>query len=592
MGGALVAAATNSAGAASPLSPGHRSAHVTTLQRFAGMTRHAAHHAPAVGVTAGTVHYAVETPTCAAPKPPDYYTCFAVRRTPASQSTKGAVAYVAPRAATGPAGGYTPSDLMDAYGYTPKKQVAQTIGIVDWYDDPHAVSDLNVFDRHYGFPTETRSTFRTVNQNGRVSPLPKANKGTAGEITLDIQAARAVCQKCRILLVEANGPTDRALARAENTAVRLGATEVSNSYGSAEASHPIAKSTVQAYDHPGVVITASTGDDGWFGWDLALHGSPSQNSPSFPSSDPVVAAVGGTLLGVQNHKRVGEAVWNEDAQGNSGATGGGCSTEFTAPRWQRQYLNYPKLHCGGSRLAADVSAIADPALGFDVYQTYGGTGWETVGGTSLSAPLTAAMWALAGGARGAVYPVSALYENARLHPGSVYDVMAINPQQLATGNSFCAGESPQQCYSDAGGNPNGGAAGSVDCSLPRDGSAPSSTATSSRECNVTPGFDGPTGLGTPKSLRLFTATTPTLSVTHPHLVRGKRATFHLKSAVRVLNTSIKRFLISWGDGSQSTSHSPAVAHTYTRAGTHLVTVTVLASDKQETFRQLRVRVTH
>ena len=59
-----------------------------------------------------------------------------------------------------------------------------------------------------------------------------------------------------------------------------------------------------AYDHPGVVVTASTGDDGWFSWDRANNVFPhhpkktgaSANAPNTPSTYPTVVAVGGTEL--------------------------------------------------------------------------------------------------------------------------------------------------------------------------------------------------------------------------------------------------------------------------------------------------------
>ncbi|MBE7188090.1 PKD domain-containing protein [Jatrophihabitans endophyticus] len=594
--GALTAGALATGAAAAPQ---HPRPSAETLSGAAAGPRAAVARAEALGVT-GAVKYAVATPVCPQKARPGYSTCFAVRRTVVPKSTAGAHPFVEPAAAaSGPAGGYTPADLAGAYGYNPKAKVHQTVGIVDWYNDPTALSDLNKFDKYYGFHTETKSSFRKVNASGQQSHYPKSNKGTSGEITLDVQSVRAVCRGCRIVLVEAKSPSDANLAKAENEAVRLGATEVTNSFGEPEKGSRLSKSVVSAYNHPGVVITASTGDEGWYGWDFVRKGVKSQSSALFPSTDSAVVAVGGTSIGIQNRKRTAEVVWNEDYQSTSteprsGATGGGCSTLFAAAPWQKSYANYKGAHCNGGRLAADVSAIADPYTGLDVYQTYGGPqgGWETIGGTSLASPVTAAMWALAGGAKGAAYPGSALYVNAKAHPKSLYDVTALDPQEFATGNSACAGFQPNTCATDIG-NPNGFGTGLEDCSLPRNGDTPKKTISRSRECNVAKGLDGPTGLGTPRSLRLFQATTPTLTARGPaHVKKGRKASFHASAKERPgVHFKIEKYVFYWGDGSRTATKSGKASHVYNKTGKHTVTVLVVDSHNQETFRQGHIKVT-
>ena len=72
-----------------------------------------------------------------------------------------------------------------------------------WHDNPRAVRDLNTFDRHYGFARETARSFRKVNQYGKSGPLPSGDRRAGSEISLDLQAVRAVCRTCRLLLVEA-----------------------------------------------------------------------------------------------------------------------------------------------------------------------------------------------------------------------------------------------------------------------------------------------------------------------------------------------------------------------------------------------------
>ena len=401
---ASIVVAGTTAGTASA-SAAHRSRSSGAVVSKAAV-RHALARAAALGIR-GTLHYATVRPLCATPSDPAAYRCYALARYPATSTTKGAYPYVSAAALThGPAGGYTPSDLASAYGYNPRAKVSQTIAIVDWHDDPHALADLNHFDAYYGLAKETATSFRKVNQRGKTTPLPSVDPQSSAEIALDIESARAVCQHCKIILVESDEASDQSLAKAENEAVKLGANEVSNSFGSPEASHTIKASTIAAFNHPGTVITASTGDNGWYGWDFFNNtGGSSQNSASFPSTDPTVVAVGGTEVAINTSgSRAAEVVWNENGPGDDagsggaqGATGGGCSREFDAAPWQAHYPHYKDSDCQGARLAADVSAIADPTLGFDIYLTYGGSGWLTVGGTSLASPVTAAMFALAGG---------------------------------------------------------------------------------------------------------------------------------------------------------------------------------------------------
>src|SRR4051812_46010235 len=198
----------------------------------------------------GPVTWGVPQPACAAPKE-GRASCFAIRWKPATADTPGAVPYAGPAVGAGPGGGYTPAQLAKAYGYDPAGSAGatQTVAVVDAYDDPYARAELNVFNAQYGLPPETATSFRKVNQQGATSPLPAADSGWAGEIALDIQAVRPVCRRCRILLVEADSAGTADLADAVDTAARLGATEISNSYGGPEVDDEPAY-VLAAYDHP------------------------------------------------------------------------------------------------------------------------------------------------------------------------------------------------------------------------------------------------------------------------------------------------------------------------------------------------------
>ncbi len=119
-----------------------------------------------------------------------------------------------------------------------------------------------------------------------------------------------MCPNCHILLVEANNDNNGNLAASVNTAVSMGALVVSNSYGGGEGG---TTGTEPAYDHTGVAITASTGDEGF--------------GAQFPATAPHVIAVGGTHL-VKDGSTRG---WTETAWGGGGS---GCSAVYAKPAWQ------------------------------------------------------------------------------------------------------------------------------------------------------------------------------------------------------------------------------------------------------------------
>src|SRR5207302_935791 len=158
--------------------------------------------------------------------------------------------------------GYGPQDLRSAYALPSAPAGADmTVAIVDAYDDPRAEQDLATYRAQFGLPacTSTGGCFRKVDQSGGHA-FPAPDPGWAQEISLDLDMVSAVCPACTILLVEATSSSQANLGVAVDTAVRLGADAVSNSYGGPDASD---RSYGRYYHHAGVAITASTGDNGY-----------------------------------------------------------------------------------------------------------------------------------------------------------------------------------------------------------------------------------------------------------------------------------------------------------------------------------------
>ncbi len=361
------------------------------------------------------------------------------------------------------AGGLTPELLHAAYALPnatfPSAQ--QTIAVVDAFNDPTAEADLGVYDRQFGLPecTTANGCFRKLNQEGRASPLPQREGGWATEISLDVQMAHAICQSCHVMLVEADNESFANLGAAVDAAVSAGATEVSNSYGGAEQSGYAADDG--PYNHPGVVITVSAGDCGYF--NEACGGAEAAN---FPASSPDVVAVGGTTL-TESGETWTSTVWE--------GGGSGCSVVFGAPAWQREVAGFSATACGSGRAVADVAAVGNPYTGVEVYDSTanpGGypTGWGVWGGTSVASPVIAAEFALGGGAHGVAYPAATLYSH--IGEGSaLYDV-------VSGSNGSC---------------------------------------TEASSCRARRGYDGPTGVGSPIGLSAFATAVSPADVSPPSI---------------------------------------------------------------------------
>ncbi len=383
--------------------------------------------------------------------------------------------------------GLRPQDLQAAYSLaTPSAPTPQTVAIVAAFNDPTAVKDLKRYDETFGLPACNThdKCLQQVNQKGE-KELPKTEGWWAQEISIDIEATHAICQNCHILLVEAEEDTSADLEAAEDTAAADGANEISNSWVQPEGSSDSA-----AFNHPGVVITAGSGDEGYLNW---VPGSPEAGQVGYPASSPHVVAVGGTRL-EEVEGRWTSSIWNGfGIEHEKGATGGACSEHFEAPYWQRELPDWASVGCEGRRAVADISAVGDPFTGMAIYDSTPleaegpRPGWQTLGGTSVASPLIAAMFALAGGdhAGGAPeveYPARTLYENAALNRTSVHDI-----------ESGSNGPCLHRAVEEDGLEP---------CSPTEEAAICFGRAI----CLAGRGYDGPSGLGTPDGIGVFQAT--------------------------------------------------------------------------------------
>ena len=328
--------------------------------------------------------------------------------------------------------------------------------MVDAYADPRAASDLAAYRRHFGLRACTTGSgcLQIINQHGKARPLPKANTGWAVEESLDLDMVSAICPLCHLVLVESNAPTNRSLGQAEDAAVGTGARFVSNSWSGTEAHGQWVYN--HYFDHPGDAIVFAAGDSGY--------------GTVYPADLQYVTAVGGTTL---RHTPSAGRAWTETAWGSvdpaaTGGTGSGCSPYTAKPSWQREAVDIAPGGCP-DRTENDVSAVADPATGVAVYDTYRTHGtWAKLGGTSAAAPIITGVYALAGTPAPRTYPASYVYR----HPKHFHDV-------TSGVNGTCPAASAYLCHAEQG-------------------------------------FDGPTGLGTPAGIYGFSrAGTSPVTVVNP-----------------------------------------------------------------------------
>jgi subtilase family serine protease len=373
---------------------------------------------------AATTSHGLKTAhSCATSTKAGVMACEAVKVTSGAGALVKSAGAVNPEAAPS---GYGPDDLRGAYSLPSTGGSGATVAIVDAYDNPNAEADLATYRSTYGLDacTTANGCFSKVGQSG-TSSLPQADPGWAEEISLDLDMVSATCPQCHILLVEADSSSMTDLGASVNTAVSLGAKYVSNSYGGGESSAD-SQYDSRYFDHPGVAITVSAGDAGY--------------GVEYPAGSKYVTAVGGTSLTKDSSSRGWtESTWT--------GTGSGCSAYDAKQSWQTDG------DCA-NRSVADVSAVADPATGVAVYDTYGtDSGWEVFGGTSASSPIIASVYALAGTPSAGSYPTSFPYS----HTSSLNDV-------TSGSNGDCSG---------------------------------------SYLCSGAVGYDGPTGLGTPNGVTAF-----------------------------------------------------------------------------------------
>jgi subtilase family serine protease len=339
---------------------------------------------------------------------------------------------------------YQAFQLQRAYNLAPLfakgiEGQGQTIVIVDAFGSPSIAADLKTFDAQMGLPNPP--SFKVITPAGPITTNPKTCTktyrptgpdlcsdfyGWTDETSLDVEWSHVMAPKANILLVETpmtetEGVTGfPQIVEAENYVVNHHLGDViTQSFGANEQTFTSAGqiySLRSAYVNAarrGVSVLSASGDQGSTD-DIC---SPASGCPdpsdaiccsstrtiSWPSSDPLVTAVGGTQLRLnsQGARTAPDVVWHDLSSTVGvtgpvytwGSSGGGRSTVFSRPQFQNRVAGV----VGGSRGTPDISMSAAVNGAVDFYDTTdpGVGGWAIVGGTSEASPLFSGIVALA-----------------------------------------------------------------------------------------------------------------------------------------------------------------------------------------------------
>lgn len=341
------------------------------------------------------------------------------------------------------AGGYTPAQIRAAYYVNPLlglgiNGTGQTIVIVDSFGSPTIQHDLSVFDRAFGLPDPP--ALQIIAPAGKIPRFSAANSsmvGWAWETTLDVEWAHVMAPRAKIVLAEtpvseSEGTTGFPQIQAAEQYViahHLGGV-ISQSFGATEQTFPSPSAiralrrayTDAAKPANNITVVSASGDAG--ATDYQNNGTSLYTYPvtSWPASDPLVTAVGGTevQLNGSGNRIAPDQVWND---GSALASGGGQSTVFSRPAYQAGITAISGNRRGVPDLAMSAACASHSVDVFASFMSKGG-GWSAICGTSEATPLLAGVITLVGQVVG--HPVGLinpyLYQMAAARDKGIVDI--------------------------------------------------------------------------------------------------------------------------------------------------------------------------
>jgi subtilase family serine protease len=364
--------------------------------------------------------------------------------------------------------GYGPQDLAAAYGLEHLPDGHGTVVVIGPGSDPNLAADLSTYRSTYGLPpcTSQSGCFRQVNYLGGPPYVPSTKttkdkyreQGLATEQSLDVDMVSAACPGCHIVSMQIpfvdgfpntigqNDAAVRHIALGVATARSLGASAVSISYNYAGDTYTNTGKIAALMTQRGMAVVASSGDYGFNNF-----------ADQWPEGLPTVTSAGGTTLYPQRRthgRQYAETVWE--------AAGSNCTLDLGPASGQPRTVS---SLCNGHRASSDVSADSDPQTGVAIFDSYApgsgqGPGFLVAGGTSASSPFIAGLYARGG------------HTSDVLGPNTLYTAARSAFHDITVGTNSYPGTCAQDDIGDA-------------------------------VCDAGPGWDGPTGRGTPDGLAAF-----------------------------------------------------------------------------------------
>jgi uncharacterized repeat protein (TIGR01451 family) len=275
-----------------------------------------------------------------------------------------------PLAGAGPGGSYRGNDFRGAYvrGVSLNGS-GQMVGLLEF--DGYYPADITSYWSQSSVPALPIIMVTMDGYDG----TPSSNNV---EVALDIEVVSSMAPGLAAIVVYEAGP-----AGVANDVLNRMATDNLARQLSASWTFPIDATTEQIFLQfaaQGQSYFNSSGDGGAY-----------SGTVSTPTDNPNVTVVGGTMLTTTGPGGAwsSETVWNRGGTGQSVATGGGTSTVYPIPSWQKPVNMTSNRGSTTKRNLPDVAAVAE-----DTWVTYDNGSSETVGGTSVSSPLWAAFTAL------------------------------------------------------------------------------------------------------------------------------------------------------------------------------------------------------
>src|SRR5579859_564604 len=287
-------------------------------------------------------------------------------------------------------------DSLIQKGFTGK---GQTVVDMVSFGSPTLQQDMDVFDQAYNLPPVNLQVISPLNEPEND---PHGDKtGWAEETELDVEIIHALAPDAKVIVLESPvAETEGIIGLPEFRQLeqyiidnKLGSI-VSQSWGASELTledtqgqqevHQWDNIFQQGTTQDGITYFSSSGDEGATDYQDDQKHLGTVPSTSFAPDSPWVTSVGGTTI-TRSSSSFEEIAWS--------GSGGGFSRFYPMPDYQKTLSAATQQQFSNRRGVPDVSAAADPFTGLGIYLD--GSVWTRAGGTSASAPVWAALMAIA-----------------------------------------------------------------------------------------------------------------------------------------------------------------------------------------------------